>query len=83
MKREFRISRSSFIRSISVLLQQKCFTMTLFSRLESSNAQVGREFINGPENRDTIPGWIIPKSLKILLDSSVLNTQHLRGTYQR
>ena len=36
---------------------------------------VGRVFINGPGDLGSIPGCIIPKTLKMVLDTSWLNTQ--------
>ena len=37
-----------------------------------------RVLANGPGNRDSIPGWVIPKTQKMLLDASLLNTQHYK-----
>ena len=39
---------------------------------------VGRVFANGPEDLGSIPGRVIPKTLKIALDTSLLNTQHYK-----
>ena len=36
---------------------------------------VGRVLANGPGGRGSIPGHIIPKTLKMVLDTSLLNTQ--------
>ena len=36
---------------------------------------VGRVFANGPGDRGSIPGRAIPKTLKMVLDTSLLNTQ--------
>ena len=36
---------------------------------------VVRVFANDPENQDLIPGHVIPKTLKMVLDPSLLNTQ--------
>ena len=36
---------------------------------------VGRVFANGPGDLGSIPGRIIPKTLKLVLDTSLLNTQ--------
>ena len=38
-------------------------------------SQVGRVFTNGPGDLGSIPGRVIPKTLKVLLDTSLLNTQ--------
>ena len=36
--------------------------------------QVGRVFANNPGDLGSIPGRIIPKTLKMVLDTSLLNT---------
>ena len=36
---------------------------------------VGRVFTNGPGDIGSIPGCVIPKTLKIVRDTSLLNTQ--------
>ena len=35
---------------------------------------VGRVFANGPADLGSIPGCVIPKTLKMVLDTSLLNT---------
>ena len=44
---------------------------------------LGRVFLNGPEDLGSIPGHVIPKTLKMVLDTSLLNTQqykvHIKG----
>ena len=35
-------------------------------------------FANGPGDRDSIPGRVIPKTFKIVLDTSLLNTQQYK-----
>ena len=35
-------------------------------------------FANGPRDLGSIPGCIIPKTLKMVLDASLLNTQHYK-----
>ena len=37
-----------------------------------------RVFANGPGDLGSVPGWIIPKSQKMVLDSSLLSTQHYK-----
>ena len=37
-----------------------------------------RVFANGPGDLGSIPGHIIPKTLKMVLDTSLLNTQHYK-----
>ena len=37
-----------------------------------------RAFTNGPGDLGTIPGRVIPKSQKMVLDATSLNTQHYK-----
>ena len=37
-----------------------------------------RVFANGPADLGSIPGWVIPKTQKIVLDATLLNTQHYK-----
>ena len=39
---------------------------------------MNRVFSNGPGDRDLIPGRVIPKTQKIVLDTALLNTQHYK-----
>ena len=39
---------------------------------------VGRVFDNGPGDRGSIPGRVIPKTLKMVLDTPLLNTQQYK-----
>ena len=39
---------------------------------------INRVFANGLGDQGSIPGWIIPKTKKIVLDTSLLNTQHFK-----
>ena len=38
----------------------------------------GRVFASGPRDRGSIPGRVIPKTLKMLLDTSLLTTQQYK-----
>ena len=40
--------------------------------------QVGRVFANGPGDMDSIPGRVMPKTLKMVLDTSLLNNQQYK-----
>ena len=40
---------------------------------------MGRVFANGPGDRGSIPGRVIPKTLKMVLDISLLNTQQYKA----
>ena len=35
-------------------------------------------FANGPGHRGSIPGRVMPKTQKIVLDAALLNTQHYK-----
>ena len=39
---------------------------------------VGRVFVNGPGDLGSIPGRVTPKTLKMVLDTSLLNTQQYK-----
>ena len=55
------------IHSISVTIQYKEISVS-----------VGRVFANGPRDLGLIPGHVIPKTLKMVLDTSLLNTQQYK-----
>ena len=40
---------------------------------------VGRVFANGPADLGSIPDRVIPKTLKMVLDTSLLNTQQYKA----
>ena len=40
---------------------------------------LGRVFANAPGDWGSIPGWVIPKTQKMVLDISLLNTQHYKA----
>ena len=39
---------------------------------------MSRVFINGLRDRGSIPGRVMPKTKKIILDATLLNTQHYK-----
>ena len=41
-------------------------------------SRVSRVFTNGPGDRDSIPGQVIPKTQKMVLDATLLNTWHYK-----
>ena len=43
---------------------------------------VGRVIANGPGDLGSIPGRVIPKTLKMVLDTSLLNTQKYKVCIQ-
>ena len=48
---------------------------------------VGRVFANGSGDLGSLPGCVIPKTLKMVLDTSLLNTQqykvHIKGKVEQ
>ena len=43
-----------------------------------SIGQAVRAFTDGPEDRGSIPGRVIPKTQKMVFDASLLNTPHYK-----
>ena len=39
---------------------------------------IGRVFTNSPRDRGSIPGWVIEKTKKMVLDTALPNTQHYK-----
>ena len=39
---------------------------------------MSREFANSPGDRGSIPGRVIPKTQKMVLDTALLSTQHYK-----
>ena len=39
---------------------------------------MGRVFANGPGDLDSIPGRVIPKNFKMVIDTSLLNAQQYK-----
>ena len=56
------------------LFRDKDFCIRLYDT-NPAHWLVGRVFANGPEDLGSIPGRIIPKTLKMVLDTTLLNTQ--------
>ena len=40
---------------------------------------MSRVFANGPRDRGSIPGRVIPKTQKMVLDAALLNTQYYKA----
>ena len=59
----FKVINSNIRSSLTIRLQLRLIAL------------VGRVFANGPRDRGSIPGRAIPKTDKIVLDTSLLNTQ--------
>ena len=50
----------------------------MFSLIIQAIALMNRMFTNDPGDRGSIPGWVIPKTQKMVLDAALLNTQHYK-----
>ena len=46
--------------------------------MDRSIGQVGRVFADGPGDRGSISSRVIPKTQKMILDTSLLNCQHYK-----
>ena len=59
----------------------------IFCNISRHFGPVGRVFANGPGDLGPIPGRIIPMTLKMVLDTSLLNTQqykvHIKGKVEQ
>ena len=55
----------------------KMFTFFL-TKYDGLIVLVGRVFANGAGDLGSIPGHVIPKTLKMVLDTSLLNTQQYK-----
>ena len=60
-----------------------CQTFYIFKLINWLIGLVGRVFANGLGDLGSIPGHVLPKTLKMVLDTSLLNTQwykvHIKG----
>ena len=67
----------------SIIYQLHC---SIF-KFEYKIAEVGRVFTNGPGDLGSIPGCVIPKTLKMVHDTSLLNTKqykvHIKGKVEQ
>ena len=54
------------------------FALLLPVRIKYFIGPVGRVFANGPGDLGSIPDLVIPKTFKMVLDTSLLNTQQYK-----
>ena len=60
-------------------------SLTFKNDLFQYNRDIGpavRVFANGPGDLGSIPGRVIPKTLKMVLDTTLLNTQHYKVRFK-
>ena len=62
----------------SIASYERSFSKLKLSYSRASIGLVGRVFANGPGDLGSIAGRVIPKSLKMVLDTSLLNTQQYK-----
>ena len=55
-----------------------CQCVLMMITVYFSGIKWGRVFANGPRDLGSIPGRVISKTLKMVLDTSLLNTQHYK-----
>ena len=63
-----------------MIIDKKCNLKNAVEHWKYSYAigLMSRVFANGPGDWGSIPGWVIPKTQKVVLDAALLNTQHNR-----
>ena len=67
--------------SLKTTLDTKMEYIYIYIYIYSAIPDIGlavRVFINGPGDLGSIPGRVIPKIQKMVLDASLLNTQHYK-----
>ena len=67
----------------SAIKEKKMFC--ILSVISLFNQDIGpavRVFANGPGDLGSIPGRVIPKTLKMVLDTTLLNTQHYKVRFK-
>ena len=59
-------------------MSYNCKLFELRKLIWSYNSLVGRVFAKGPEDQGSIPSPVLPKTLKMILDTPLLNTQQYK-----
>ena len=60
------------------VLSRHYFFFICYIDLDQAIGLISRVFANGPGDQVSIPGWVIPKTQKMVLDTVLLNTQHYK-----
>ena len=66
-------------------IRKECLGKTRKLEIKLCNRDIGpavRVFANGPGDLGSIPGRVIPKTLKMELDTTLLNTQHYKVRFK-
>ena len=75
------VSLKVLILTMQSFLSQKIPKCVIISEIYFSPPDIGlavRMFANRPGDLGSIPGRVIPKTQKMVLDASLLNTQHYK-----
>ena len=70
---------------MELLINSMDYNYYLFETLQLCISNIGpavRVFANGPGDLGSIPGRVIPKTLKMELDTTLLNTQHYKVRFK-
>ena len=69
---------NDYVKYILYLLLNQKRELIIWYITERAIGRMSRVFANGPRDRGSIPGWVIPKTQKMVLDAALLNTQHYK-----
>ena len=78
----------NIVGNVSLLISLdtfKCFHVLLSKIDNYISLDIGpavRVFANSPGDLGSIPGRVIPKTLKMVLDTTLLNTQHYKVRFK-
>ena len=74
-------NKYSYVYLYLNVIQQKQNVLAR-SLLDRDIGPAVRVFANGPGDLGSIPGRVIPKTLKMVLDTTLLNTQHYKVRFK-
>ena len=63
---------------LGLLLSPHKYTTLCHQCSSGSYSLMSRVFANSPGDLGSVPGWVIPKTQKMVLDATLLNTQHYK-----
>ena len=79
LKHPFKFSEAALIKLLHCKKSHRLLESAIIYKINHIKqwliGLVGRVFANGPGNLGSIPGHVIPKTLKMVLNTSLLNTQ--------
>ena len=81
MRKRNEVRRCSFRLlwvKVSVYLMDQINSFAYLSCFVVKIGQMSRVFANSPQDQSSIPGRVIPKTHKMVLDAALLNTQHYK-----